>query len=45
MKLGGETKLDKKNEIASNKFDDDVMSTNYDITVIFSIYGQFGADA
>ena len=42
-KLGPVTKLDKRNKIASNKFDDDIMSENCDVIVIFSIYGQFGA--
>ena len=37
------TKLDKRNKITSRKFGDDVMSTNCDIIVIFSIYAQFGA--
>ena len=27
----------------SKKFDDDVMSVNYDLIVIFAIYAQFGA--
>ena len=39
MKLGPVTKLDKRNKITSKKSDDDVMSTNCDIIVIFSIYG------
>ena len=43
MKLGPETKLDKKNKTTSKKFDDDVMSENCDVIVIFPIYGQFGA--
>ena len=43
MKLGPVTKLDKKNKTASKKFYDDVMLKNYDVIVIFSIYGQFGA--
>ena len=43
MKLGPVTKLDKRNEKTSKKFDDDVMSKNSDIIAIFSIYGQFGA--
>ena len=42
MKLGPVPKLHKKNKITSNKFDDDVISANYDVTVIFQIYGQFG---
>ena len=43
MKLGPVTKLDKRNKTTSKKFDDDVMSENCDVIVIFSIYGQFGA--
>ena len=42
MKLGPATKLDNKNKITPSKIDDDVISTNYDAIVIFSIYGQFG---
>ena len=40
MKLRPVTKLDKKNNV--KKFDNDVMSTNCNVTVIFPIYGQFG---
>ena len=43
MKLGPVTKLDKRNTGTSKKFDDDVMLTNYDVIVFFSIYGQFTA--
>ena len=43
MKLGPGTKLDKKNKTTSKKFDDDVMSRNFDVIVIFSIYSQFRA--
>ena len=43
MKLGQVTKLDKRNKKTSKKFDDDVMSENFDVIVIFPIYGQFGA--
>ena len=43
MKLGPVTKLDKRNKTRTKKFDDDVMSTNCDVIVIFPIYGQFGA--
>ena len=43
MKLGPVTKLDKRNKTTSNKFDDDVISKNYDVIGIFLIYGQFGA--
>ena len=43
MKLGPVTKLDKRNKITSKKFDDDVMSKNFDVIVTFLIYGQFRA--
>ena len=43
MKLGPVTKLHKGNKPTSKKFDDDVMSENCDVIVIFPIYGQFGA--
>ena len=43
MKLGPVTKLDKRNKTTSKKFDDDFMSANYNVNVIFPIYGQFGA--
>ena len=43
MKPGPVTKLDKRNKVTSKKFDDDVMSANCDVIVIFSIYGQLGA--
>ena len=43
MKLGPVTKLDKRNKTTSKKFDDDVMSENCDVIVIFPIYSQFGA--
>ena len=43
MKLGLVTKLDKKNKTKSKTFDDDVMSKNCDVIVIFRIFGQFGA--
>ena len=43
MKPGPITKLGKRNKATSKKFDDDVMSTNCDVIVIFQIYGQFGA--
>ena len=43
MKLIPVTKLDKRNKIPSKKFDDDVMSENYDVIFIFPIYDQFGA--
>ena len=40
MKLEPVTKLDKRNKVMLN---DDVMSENCDVIVIFPIYGQFGA--
>ena len=43
MKLRPVTKLDKRNKTTSKKFDDDVMSENCHIIVIFRIFGQFGA--
>ena len=43
MKLGPVTKLDKRNKIMSKKFDDDTMSANCNIYVIFFIFGQLGA--
>ena len=42
MKLGPVTKLGKRNKKTS-KNDDDFMSANCDVIVIFPIYGQFGA--
>ena len=42
MKLGPVTKLDKRSKTTSKKIDDDVISANCDVIVIFSIYGQFG---
>ena len=43
MKLGPETKLDKRNKATSKKIDNDVMLENCDVIAIFLIYGQFGA--
>ena len=40
MKLGS---FDKKNKTTSKKFDDDVMSTNCDVILVFPMYGQFGS--
>ena len=42
MKLGPETKLDKRNTATSKTFDNDVMLGNCNVSV-FLIYGQFGA--
>ena len=43
MKLGPVTKLDKWNKATLKNFDDDVISANCDINVIFASNGQFGA--
>ena len=43
MKLGPETKLLKRNKEMSKKFGIDVMTENFDVIVIFLIYGQFEA--
>ena len=43
MKPGPVTKLHKRNKRTSKKFENDVMSENCDVIVIFLIYGQFGA--
>ena len=43
MKLGLVTKPDKKYTTTSKRFDNDATSKNYDVIVIFLIYGQFGA--
>ena len=43
MKLGPVTSFDKRNKITSKKTDDDVISGNCDVTVIFPISGLFGA--
>ena len=42
MKLGPVTRIDKRNKTTSKKIDDDVMWTDFDVIVIFTIYGQFG---
>ena len=42
MKLGPVTKFDIRNKTLSKTYDD-VMSKNYDVIIIFPIYGQFGA--
>ena len=42
MKLGPVTKLDKRNKTMLKKFDGDVISASYEVTVTFPIYGQFG---
>ena len=43
MKLGPVTKVDNRNKIPSKIFEDNVMSENYNVIIIFSIYEQFGA--
>ena len=43
MKLGPVTKLYNGNKTTSTIFDDDVMSKNCDVIVIYPIYDQFGA--
>ena len=43
MKLAPVTKVEKKNKTILKNFDDDVVSVNCDVIVIFPIYGQFGA--
>ena len=43
MKLGPVTKLDKKKHGNVKKIEDDFMLTNSDVTVVFPIYGLFGA--
>ena len=43
MNLGPVTKFYKRNKTMSKNFDDDVMSENCDVIVIFSVCGQFGA--
>ena len=43
MKLGPVTKLDERNKTTSKEFDDNVMSANCDIILIFPIYGQLEA--
>ena len=41
MKLGPVPKIDKRNTATS--IDDDILSENCDVIIIYSIYGQFGA--
>ena len=43
MKLWPVTTLDKRNMATLKKFDDDAMSVNRDLILIFPIYGKFGA--
>ena len=42
MKLGPVTKFDKKNTAISKKINDDIMSANFNVIVIFFIYVKFG---
>ena len=42
MKLGTVSKLDKRNKTTLKRFENDVMSKNYDVITIFLIYDQFG---
>ena len=43
MTLGLVTKLNKRNNTTWKKIEDDVMSENCDVIIIFPIYGLFGA--
>ena len=43
MELEPVTETDMRNKATSKKIDVDVMSENYDVIVIFFIFGQFGA--
>ena len=43
LKLGTVTKIDKRNKTASKKFEDDVISANYEVIAILLIYGHLGA--
>ena len=43
MKLGRVTKLYKRNTTTVAKFDNDVVSLNFDVIVSIPIYGWFGA--
>ena len=43
MKRRSVTNIAKKNTTTSRKIDDGIMSGNYDVIIIFSIYGQFEA--
>ena len=43
MKLRPVTKIDKRNKTTSKNFDEDAMSANCDVIVIFLICCQFGA--
>ena len=43
MKLEPVTKLHKRNKTTSKKSEDDIMSANYDVIIIFPTYDKFGA--
>ena len=43
INLGPVTKLNKRNKTTSKKFEDDVMSANHDVIIVFPIYCQLGA--
>ena len=43
MKFGTVPQIDKRKKTTSKKLDHDVKSGNYDVIVIFRIFGQFGA--
>ena len=43
MKLGPVNKLEKRNKTTAKKFEFDVMSENCDVSVMFRIFGHFGA--
>ena len=42
-KLGPATKLSKRKKTTSKKLEDEVISANCNVIVIFPIYGKFGA--
>ena len=43
MKFGPVTNLNKRKKTMPKKFDDDVMSANCDMIIIFQSYGHFAA--
>ena len=43
MKFEPVTKRDTKKKTTTKKFDEDIMSANFDVNVIFPILGQSGA--
>ena len=42
MKLKPVAKLDKRNKTKLKRFDNDVMSTNFDVIATFQVFVQFG---